>query len=83
MTGASLVGILITMAAIVVGLVVWLCLVFWAGRRPYYKRYQPESRRGDVRDGAFRGDGRSVQPHRDAPPGPDRGWQRDGTRRSP
>lgn len=67
MTATSLVIILIMMAVIVVGLLVWLSLAFWAGRRPYYQRYQPQPRRGDDRD---------------ARPPPDRDGQRDVTHRS-
>ena len=54
MTAMSLVGILILMAVIVVGLVVWLGLAFRAGRRPYYERYyqryQPTRRPAPGRD---------------------------------
>lgn len=39
MTAMSLIGILIMMAAVVVGLVVWLFLAYRAARRPYYERY--------------------------------------------
>ena len=39
MTATSLIGILIMMAAVVVGLVVWLILAYRAARRPYYERY--------------------------------------------
>jgi hypothetical protein len=34
MTGTSLAGILIIVAVVVPGLVIWLGLVFWAGRHP-------------------------------------------------
>lgn len=54
MTGTLLVGILVMMAAVVVGLVVWLILAFRAARRPYYEhyhlRYQPTRRPAPGRD---------------------------------
>jgi hypothetical protein len=54
MTGASLAGILIMMAAVVLGLVVWLILAFRAAKRPYYERYyqryQPTRRPAPGRD---------------------------------
>jgi hypothetical protein len=55
MTGTSLAGILIIVAVAVAGLVVWLGLVFWAGRHPYFKRSTLDQRRGDVRGGRFVG----------------------------
>ena len=39
MTAMSLIGILVMMAAVVVGLVVWLILAYRATKRPYYERY--------------------------------------------
>jgi hypothetical protein len=73
MTGTSLGGMLIIVAVVVAGLVIWLGLVFWAGKRPYFKHSTPDERPGDVRGGRFVGEGRSVMPRRDAPPDPDRG----------
>jgi hypothetical protein len=74
MTGTSLAGILIMIAAIVAGLVIWLSLVFWAGKHPFFKRRTPDQRPGDVRGGAFLGSGRGVMPRRDDAPDPDRAW---------
>lgn len=71
MSGTSLAGILIMVAVIAAGLVIWLVLVFRAGRHPYWKHPKPDSRPGDVRGGVFHGDGGSVMPRRDAPPDPD------------
>ncbi|HEY2127924.1 MAG TPA: hypothetical protein VGH77_12140 [Streptosporangiaceae bacterium] len=69
MTGTPADGILIMAAVIVAGLVIWLSLVFWAGKRPLFKRRTPDQRPGDVRGGAFLGGGRSVMPRQDGPPG--------------
>lgn len=64
MTATSLVIILIMMAVIVVGLLVWLSLAFWAGRRPYYQRYQPQPRHDrDAQPGPDR-DGQRDVTHR-------------------
>jgi hypothetical protein len=74
MTGTSLAGLLIICAVIVVGLATWLALVFWANRHPFWKRRTPGTRPGDVRGGAFLGEGRAVTPRRDAEPDLDREW---------
>ena len=74
MTGMSLAGILTIVAVVVLGLTIWLVLVFWAGRHPFYKRRRPDTRPGDVRGGAFLGSGGSVMPRRDAPPDPEGEW---------
>lgn len=79
MTGTSLAGILTMAAVIVLGLVTWLVLVFWASRRPQYKGQRPDPRPGDVRGGAFLGGGRSVMPRRDAPPEREREWPAQGS----
>lgn len=54
MSATLLIGILVLMAAVVVGLVVWLILTFRAARRPYYERYhlryQPSRRPAPGRD---------------------------------
>jgi hypothetical protein len=68
MTGTSVAGIVIVCVVIVVGLAVWLGMVFWAGRHPGWKRGPRDVRPGDVRGGAFKAEGgRSVSPRRDAP----------------
>lgn len=74
MSGTSLAGLLIICAVIVVGLAIWLVLVFWAGSHPFWKGRRPGTQSGDVRGGAFLGEGRAVTPHRDAEPEPDREW---------
>jgi len=74
MSGTSLAGLLIICAVIVLGLATWLSLVFWAARHPFWKRRRPGARPGDVRGGAFLGEGRAVTPRRDAGPDPDREW---------
>ena len=65
MTPSSL-GIVIIVAAVVAGLVVWLTAVFHAERHP------DPSRRGGapnrkITGGIFRGDPRQQTPRRDAP----------------
>jgi hypothetical protein len=74
MSGTSLAGLLIICAVIVVGLAVMLGLVFWAGSHPFWKGRRPGQRPGDVRGGAFVGEGRAVTPRRDAEPDVDREW---------
>jgi hypothetical protein len=74
MSGTSLAGLLVICAVIVLGLGTWLALVFWAGRHPFYKGRRPGTRPGDVRGGAFLGEGRAVTPRRDAEPDLDREW---------
>lgn len=74
MTGTSLAGLLIICAVIVVGLAVWLVLVFWAGSHPFYTGRRPGTRPGDVRGGAFLGEGRAVTRRRDAEPDLEREW---------
>ena len=74
MTGTSLAGLLIICAVIVVGLAIWLVLVFWAGSHPFWKGRRPDTRPGDVRGGTFLGEGRAFTPPRDAEPDPDREW---------
>ncbi len=78
MSGTSLAGLLIICAVIVVGLATWLVLVFWAGRHPFWKGRGPSTRPGDVRGGAFLGEGRAVTPRRDAEPDLDREWPEAG-----
>ncbi len=78
MSGTSLAGLLIICAVIVVGLATWLALVFWAGRHPFWKRRRAGTRPGDVRGGAFLGEGRAVTPRRDAEPEPSREWPEPG-----
>ena len=74
MSGTSLAGLLVICAVKVVGLATWLVLVFWAGRHPFWKGSKPGMRPGDVRGGAFLGEGRAVTPRRDAEPDLDREW---------
>jgi hypothetical protein len=54
MSATLLIGILVMMAAVVVGLVIWLILAFRAARRPHYERYhlryQPSRRPAPGRD---------------------------------
>lgn len=78
MTGTSLAGLLIICAVIVAGLATCLALVFWASRHPFWKRRTPGTRPGDVRGGAFLGEGRAVTPRRDAEPDLDREWPQPG-----
>jgi hypothetical protein len=74
MTGTSAAGLLIICAVIVLGLATWLVLVFWASKHPFYNGRRPGTRPGDVRGGAFLGEGRAVAPRRDAEPDLDREW---------
>jgi hypothetical protein len=74
MTGTSLAGLLVICAVVVAGLTIWLVLVFWVGRHPFWKGRRPRTRPGDVRGGAFLGEGRAVTPRRDAEPDLDREW---------
>lgn len=74
MTGTSAVGLFIIAGVAAGALAIWLGLVFWAGSHPFWKGRRPETRSGDVRGGAFLGEGRAVTPHRDAEPEPDREW---------
>lgn len=78
MSGTSLAGLLVICAVIVAGLTIWLVLVFWAGRHPFWKGRRPGMRPGDVRGGAFLGEGRAVTPRRDAEPDLDREWPEPG-----
>lgn len=78
MSGTSLAGLLIICAVIVLGLAIWLVLVFWAGSHPFWKGRRPGARPGDVRGGAFLGEGRAVTPRRDAEPDLDREWPEAG-----
>lgn len=74
MSGTSLAGLLIICAVIVLGLATWLSLVFWANKHPFWKGRKSSTRPGDVRGGAFLGEGRQVTPRRDAEPDLDREW---------
>ncbi len=78
MTGTSLPGLLIICAVIIVGLAVLLALVFWAGSHPFWKGRRPSPPPGDVRGGAFVGEGRALTPRRDAEPDVDREWPEPG-----
>lgn len=74
MSGTSLAGLLIICAVIVLGLATWLAMVFWASKHPFWKGRKSSTRPGDVRGGAFLGEGRQVTPRRDAEPDLDREW---------
>jgi hypothetical protein len=41
MTGTSLAGLLVICAVVVAGLTIWLVLVFWAGRHPFWTGSRP------------------------------------------